>query len=107
MITQIQIMEIANIIANSYQPEKIILFGSYATDMANEESDLDLLIIKNSDLPRTKRNFEIWKQLRKKKYMFPIDIMVYTNDEIQKDINNKFSFVYNVFKDGKIIYTKN
>jgi len=107
MITQIQILEIANLIANSYQPEKIILFGSYATDLADEESDLDLLIIKNSDLPRNKRNIEIWKQLRKKKNMFPIDILVYTNDEIQKDINNKHTFVYEVLKNGKIIYTVN
>ena len=104
MITESQINEVVYKIANFYRPEKIILFGSYATQTANENSDLDLLIVKNSNLPRTERNIEIWKELRKEKYFFPIDILVYTNSEIEKDKNSKYTFVYEALNKGKIVY---
>jgi len=104
MITESQITEIVYKIVLSYKPEKIILFGSYATNLATEDSDLDLLIIKNTNLPRTERNIEIWKFLKKEKYWFPIDILVYTNEEIQRDKNNKYTFVYEAINKGKIIY---
>jgi len=104
MITESQINEVVNKIANFYQPEKIILFGSYATHSANENSDLDLLIVKNSNLPRPQRNIEIWKMLRKEKYLFPIDILVYTTNEIEKEKNNKYTFVYDALNKGKTLY---
>jgi len=104
MITESQINDVVYKIANFYQPEKIILFGSYATQTANENSDLDLLIVKNSNLPRPQRNIEIWKELRKEKYYFPIDILVYTHSEIEKEKKSKYTFVYEALNKGKIVY---
>lgn len=46
------------------QPEKIILFGSYARGDATEDSDIDILIIQPSDLPRYKRSTPIRLALR-------------------------------------------
>jgi predicted nucleotidyltransferase len=43
------------------QPEKIILFGSYAQGTAHEDSDLDLAIVKETDLPGFKRPIEFQK----------------------------------------------
>ena len=51
MIEDCKIREIVNKIAIGFSPDKIILFGSYATGHANEDSDLDLLIVKDTDLP--------------------------------------------------------
>ncbi|MCK5172964.1 MAG: nucleotidyltransferase domain-containing protein, partial [Planctomycetes bacterium] len=50
MITQEQINEIADRIVEKFKPQKIILFGSYANGTPTDESDLDLMIIKDSDL---------------------------------------------------------
>jgi uncharacterized protein len=48
-------------IATKFDPDKIILFGSYAAGNATTDSDLDLLIIKDTDLPRHRRSFDIQK----------------------------------------------
>ena len=46
MITKAQIQAVADKIAKEFQPEKIILFGSYAWGKPTEDSDVDLCIIK-------------------------------------------------------------
>jgi len=55
MIGEDKISEIVNKIAFGYNPEKIILFGSYAAGNPSEDSDLDLFVIKETDLPRPQR----------------------------------------------------
>ena len=48
MISKTKISNIVNRIAENYDPEKIILFGSYATGTANDDSDLDFIIVKKN-----------------------------------------------------------
>jgi len=56
IITEQQIKEIIEEIVEGYQPQKIILFGSYASGTPTEDSDIDLLIIKDTnDSPRERR----------------------------------------------------
>ncbi len=45
MVTEEAIRNFADEIARRYAPEKIILFGSYARGTANEDSDVDMLVI--------------------------------------------------------------
>ncbi len=102
MISTTQIDSVVNKIAVNYQPEQILIFGSYAQDTANDNSDLDLLIIKDSDLPQDKRNFEVRKLL--KGVMIPVDILVYTPKEIELYKNEKFTFLNHALKTTKIVY---
>ena len=76
-----QIDEISMRIIKNINPEKIILFGSYAKGNYNEDSDLDLIIIKQSNLPKHKRGIEI----RRLFYglLVPIDLKVYTPEEFE------------------------
>ena len=104
MITQTEIKDIVNKIATGYQPEKIILFGSYAQKNASENSDLDLFIVKKTDEPRYKRCTTVWKQLEGNRFPFPVDLIVYTPLEVETEKNNKFSFVYEVLKTGEVVY---
>ncbi len=103
-ITNKKIADISNIITKNYAPDKIILFGSYATGNYNENSDIDLLIIKDTDTPRYKRGQTVRKFLYGA--MVPLDIVVYTNSEVENSKNTKYSFIYEVFKTGKIIYDR-
>lgn len=50
MIGKEKINEIVNRIAQKFNPDKIILFGSYAMGNYNADSDLDFIIVKNSNL---------------------------------------------------------
>jgi predicted nucleotidyltransferase len=102
MINQEKISNIVNKIATGYNPEKIILFGSYAIGNPDENSDLDLLIIKDSDLPRPQRTVEIRKMLYGS--MVPIDLLVYTNKEIEESKNKTYGFIHEILKTGKTLY---
>ena len=102
MLGQKQIKEITKIIVKNFQPEKIILFGSYAYGIPTRESDLDLLIIKDSDLPARIQNRKIRKLLSSLK--IPVDVIVKTTREFElyKDIIG--TIVYPANKFGKILY---
>jgi len=43
-------------IAENFHPEKIILFGSYASGTPTPDSDLDFLVVMDSDQPRYRRS---------------------------------------------------
>jgi uncharacterized protein len=104
MIAKDKIAEIIKKIAIGYNPDKIILFGSYAIGNSNDDSDLDLFIIKDSDLPRPQRTAQVRKMLYGS--MIPMDLIVYTPEEIEESKGNKFSFVFKVLNTGKTLYER-
>ncbi|NQT00575.1 MAG: nucleotidyltransferase domain-containing protein [Planctomycetes bacterium] len=53
-----------------------MLFGSYARGNADENSDVDFLVIAESGLPRFKRSYRLYKLFEP--YLFDMDILVYT-----------------------------
>jgi predicted nucleotidyltransferase len=103
MIMQKQIEEIVKKIVDSFKPKKIILFGSYAYGRPSRESDLDLLIIKDSHLPRYKRAREIRKHLWGISDI-PKDIIVYTQEEIDDWKGVDEAFITSIVKKGKVLY---
>lgn len=102
MYTQEQINNVVSKIVQSVNPTKVILFGSYANGQPNENSDLDLLIIKNTDNPLNKRASEIRQYLRGIK--IPMDILVYTENEYKEQLNSKYSLLSNIVEKGKVLY---
>jgi predicted nucleotidyltransferase len=90
MINPDKINEVVERIANKFNPERIILFGSYATGKPDKDSDLDLLIIQDTELPVHKRGLEI--RLSLIGTMIPIDVLVYTLPEFEKEKKIKYSF---------------
>ena len=99
---QEQIDEITKKIVENFHPKKIILFGSYAYGTPTEESDLDLLIVKDSDLPTRSQNRMVRKLLSGSKV--PVDILVKTpyEFEVYKDIIG--TVFYPAHKFGKVLY---
>jgi predicted nucleotidyltransferase len=104
MIEKVKINEIVGRIARVINPRKIILFGSYAVEKANDESDLDLLVVvEDTDLPLYKRARAIRKHLWGISDI-PKDIIVYTEKEIKEWQGVKSSFISNILEYGKVIY---
>lgn len=87
-----------------YQPEKIILFGSYATGEADEYSDLDLVVIKNTDKRFMERLVEASKIIGLN--VGKVDVLVYSPEEWERMIEWENPFAQEVLKRGKLVYEK-
>lgn len=86
------------------QPEKIVLFGSYARGEATEVSDLDFLVIMETDLPPTKRSVPLYSALRN--YLLSEDIVVYTPAEVEEYSDLPDSFIQTALREGIVLYEK-
>lgn len=102
MITKEQIENIVQKIVVNVNPQKVILFGSYAYGQPDGNSDLDLLVIQDTDVPRYKREREIRKYLRGTQ--IPIDIVVYTQNEIDEWKDTKSAFISQIIEKGKVLH---
>ncbi len=102
MINQEQIRKVVKTIVEGYNPRKIILFGSYAYGHPTEDSDLDILVIKDDDLPGIQRNRKVRNFL--KDFSIPIDVIVKSSLEFDtlKDVIG--TVIYPANKYGKVIY---
>ena len=104
MITQQQIERLKKTIIEVEQPDRIILFGSYAYGEPREDSDLDILVVKDYTMPRHKRGKDVLKALS---YIrFPLDIVFYTPAEIKKWRHTSLAFITTVMSKGKILYER-
>lgn len=104
LIDTTTIRNIALLIASNINPDKIFLFGSYANGQANEDSDIDLLVVKNTQEPMHKRSIEIQKLLIGSK--IPVDILVYTNDEFEREKKLDNSFVNTAIHGAQLLYER-
>jgi len=81
-------------------PQAIILYGSYAWGKPHQDSDLDLVVIEESNQPRIDRIRELRSYIKTKQ---PIDIMALTPSEAKK-YGEKFSFYKKILNEGKVVY---
>ena len=84
-----------------YNPEKIILFGSVARGDADQYSDIDLIIIKKTNIRFIQRLVDVTAFLPKD---VAIDVLVYTPDEIKTMIEAGNSFIKKALAEGKVLY---
>lgn len=99
-----KIPEIKEKIVREFQPEKIILFGSYAWGTPTDDSDVDLFIVKKSFEPRRKRQIELRKKLFGSGV--PMDLLVYTPEELNYRLALEDFFFEKIVNKGKVIYAK-
>ena len=104
MIKPKKIKKIVDQIKKKYKPEKIILFGSFAYGKPNKDSDVDLFIVKKTKETRIKRHLKVDRMLLDRD--IPLDILVYTPQEIKKRISLGDFFIKNIIQKGKILYAK-
>ena len=95
---------VVSVIVQNCDPERIILFGSAATGRTHQGSDLDLLVVMDSTLPRHKRAAPI--RLLFFPYPCPMDILVYTPTEVRKWRGTTNHIVTEVFNRGKVVYER-
>ena len=104
MVQDSQIRQVALQLAQAAQASQIILFGSYARGEATEHSDVDLMVVAQTDLPRHKRAVGLYRQFHP--YPFGMDIVVYTPQEVEEAKKSALTFVSTVLREGKTLYER-
>ncbi len=104
MLNAQQIEQIKMRIEQQVHPQKIVLFGSYATGQAKEDSDVDLLVVADTTLPVVKRYGWIRRMLDDLPASF--DIIVKTPAEYDADRTVMNHIVYFADQYGKVIYER-
>jgi predicted nucleotidyltransferase len=97
------IRRFARRIAERFQPEKIILFGSYAYGTPHEESDVDLLVImktKNA-IDQSIRISLAFERL------FSFDLIVRTPKQMERGLKDDDWFLREIVEKGKVLYEAN
>lgn len=104
IISEAIIDQIVQKIVNQVNPLQVILFGSYAMGMPATDSDLDLFVVVESNLPRHKRSAKI--RLLFSPAPCPLDILVYTPQEVESCSGVVNHIVTHVMTTGKILYER-
>ena len=97
---------ITKCIVREYQPDKIILFGSWARGDAGEQSDIDLLVISDREkhLPRYKRGLDV--RLLLSQFQAPKDILFYTHKDVERWQDVPQAFINTVLSQGRVLYER-
>ncbi|MDD5087630.1 MAG: nucleotidyltransferase domain-containing protein [bacterium] len=104
MVSIAAIQELSHRIAREYQPEKIVLFGSYAYGVPRRESDVDLLVIMPFEGRGFRKSLEIW---RKCKPSFDVDIIARRPEDTQRRYAEGDPLIREALDRGKVLYERN
>ena len=95
------IEEIVRRIVSIAQPEKIILFGSYAYGIPRPESDVDLLVVMETPLRELQQALQIRQTVNP---LFGVDILVFTPSRLKQRIKLGDSFLKEITEKGQVVY---
>ena len=91
-------------VVETYRPEKIILFGSYAYGQPSADSDLDMLIIKKT----SERFIDRWINVRQivsdPKRSIPFEPIVLTPNELEERLAIGDQFIEEIVTKGQVLY---
>lgn len=91
-------------IVQELNPEKIVLFGSYAYGSPNPHSDVDLLVIMKTKASRKDRSWAVSRLLLPRP--FPVDILVKTPREVKQGLEAGDFFLKEILTRGKVLYDR-
>lgn len=93
-------------------PDKIILFGSYANGNENQDSDIDILVVtKDNVIPcNYSQKNDIYKKVAETiadiKSKVPVDLIVHTRLLHKKFLAEKSLFAQQILSEGRVLYEK-
>jgi predicted nucleotidyltransferase len=104
LTTQETLDEIVRRIVEGFAPEKIILFGSHAKGSSGPDSDVDLLVVMHPGGSRRKKATEI--DLSLVGVNVPVDVIVVTPEELQRDQDRIGTLIRPALKEGRVLYER-
>jgi uncharacterized protein len=104
MIMMEQIESLGKRIAHEFQPDRIILFGSYAYGRPTEDSDVDLLVILPFVGKPVRKAIEIRSKVNPR---IPVELVVRTPEQVAERIANNDWFMQEIVEKGRVLYEAN
>lgn len=101
MVSMEDIQALADRIVRGFLPERIVLFGSYASGTASPDSDVDLLVVLPYQGKSWAKAAEIRGRLRPR---FPLDLLVRTPQQVLERLEMGDSFLRDVSDRGTVLY---
>lgn len=98
------IRSVVSKITTQFDPERVILFGSYAYGKPKPFSDVDLLVVLKTRERTLAKQVEIARALSP--HPFGMDILVRTPEEMEQRINLGDAFLQEVAQKGKVLYER-
>lgn len=92
----------ARAIAEEFQPDRIVLFGSRAYGTPNADSDVDLLVI----MPARDLHGQAVRIRLRLAAPFPLDLIVRTPLQVSCRLKEGESFLTTIFAKGKVLYAR-
>ena len=102
MISEQTIQQAAQLLGEAVDHAKVILFGSYARGEAQENSDLDFLVIE----PELQDKFREMVRLRQvlRPLRIPVDVLVCSREEVNQQQHACSSAIYWALREGRVLY---
>jgi predicted nucleotidyltransferase len=95
------IREIVLQIVERFRPQKVILFGSYAQGKPTPDSDVDLLVVMETDEQTLHAAARISAAID---HPFPLDILVFKPSELEASLERKGVFATEVMAKGIVLH---
>jgi predicted nucleotidyltransferase len=93
--------DVVSQIVSHFQPDRIILFGSYAYGQPRPESDVDLLVVMHISQTSISQAAQILRTIH---YRFGLDILVYTPETLAQRLSWGDPFLAEITRQGKLLY---
>lgn len=91
-------------IRDGYEPEKIILFGSLARGDTHEWSDIDLIIVKDTEMSYGERVKSLTPLIQDR--LIGADILIYSLTEYERARDRGSAFLREAERDGRVLYER-
>lgn len=86
------------------EPEKIILFGSYAYGTPRDDSDIDLFLLMDTPKEETEAKALFFLRDLMKKYKIGFDVLAESKNFVAKRVDPFYNI--DILKKGKVLYGK-
>ena len=96
------VQEAVSIFVTQFSPQKIIIFGSVASRTADEDSDIDILVVMDTEGDKISRRVPLIIALGKLR--IDTDIVVATPEEFESMRNDRSSFIHEIVSIGYVAY---
>lgn len=98
------IQQIVEKIKKEYGPKRIVLFGSYAYGTPSRDSDIDILVIKETTERPIDRRVKIANIVSDPKRFIPVESIVMTPGELEERLKRGDQFVKEILEKGEELY---